>query len=90
MEKEKKEKSGSKNKEIKVRNENLFLLGGLHRQIRLKNLKDDLKNIQIETDKKIEIQPKEFEFYCQSCLYQTNEHKKICPKCNEGRLLKSK
>jgi hypothetical protein len=30
--------------------------------------------------------PKKFNYYCNSCLFQTNEYSKKCPKCGSGTL----
>jgi hypothetical protein len=32
--------------------------------------------------------PKEFDYYCPACLFQTNDELKICPKCNEKKMIK--
>ena len=33
--------------------------------------------------------PKEFDYYCPHCLFQTNEYSKICPQCRSKRLEKT-
>ena len=33
--------------------------------------------------------PKEFDYYCPHCLFQTNEYSKICPQCRRQRLEKT-
>ena len=35
---------------------------------------------------KAENLPKEFEYYCPGCLFQTNEPSRTCPKCGERDL----
>lgn len=37
-------------------------------------------------DKELKNQPKKFDYYCPSCLFQTDTYSKICPKCNKGKL----
>ena len=42
-----------------------------------------------DAKKKVKKLPKEFDYYCPHCLFQTNEYSKICPECRTGRLEKT-
>ena len=49
-------------------------------------IKRSKKALEADYNRKISELPKEFNYYCPSCLYQTNDYVKICPKCNNSKL----
>lgn len=55
----------------------------LRREIRAKRKKRSLPEALRNLDK-------EFDYYCPSCLYQANIDFKKCPKCKNGKAVKSK
>jgi rubrerythrin len=54
-----------------------------------KKLEEERKQLEMEAANAAEgvkNLPKTFKFYCSSCLFQTNEESKRCPKCGDGVL----
>ena len=48
-----------------------------------KKIEDSLAK---RSERRAQTLPKEFSYYCSSCLFQTNEYSKKCPKCKSGNL----
>lgn len=55
-----------------------------------KEIDNAKKELELDSEIQLKDQPKAFNYYCSACLYQTNKFNKICPKCREGRLMKTR
>jgi RNA polymerase subunit RPABC4/transcription elongation factor Spt4 len=64
----------------------MFPLPGPGRDPKLAAEKARAKQEAEEAKKKADSLPKEFNYYCSNCLYQTNEYTKMCPQCKRHRL----
>jgi Zn finger protein HypA/HybF involved in hydrogenase expression len=58
---------------------------GLRGRKREKKLQAEI----IEAEMKAEELPKEYDYYCPACLFQTNDFSVLCPKCGHEGLKES-